>query len=135
MFEAPGIIVRQWLLRDRLLRGVATRLYAADPNTKTQVLKHQPQENPIMDSKEQLKQFTQKFGAELANKYFCDGLTFDEAVAKFCDVLQEQLKAAEKLASEKDTEICCIEIADHRLQSLLRQQHFRSRTEHPRQAF
>ena len=61
-----------------------------------------------MDPKEQLKQFTQKFGAELANQYFTDGLTFDEAVAKFCDVLQEQLKASEKLASEKDTEIAAL---------------------------
>jgi len=86
---------------------VATCLYGADPNTKTQVLKHQPHED-TMDPKEQLKQFTQKFGAELANQYFTDGLTFDEAVAKFCDVLSEQLKAAEKLASEKETEIAAL---------------------------
>ena len=102
MFEGPGIIVRKWLLR-----GVATCLYGADPNTKTQVLKHQPHED-TMDPKEQLKKFTQKFGAELANKYFSDGLTFDESVAEYCDVLQKQLNAAEKLASEKDTEIAAL---------------------------
>jgi hypothetical protein len=104
VFEGPGLIVRKWLLR-----GVAACLYGADPNTKTQALKHQPQEKTPMDPKEQLKQFTEKFGAELANKYFTEGLTFEEAVAKFCDVLQERLKASEKFAADKDEKIAKLE--------------------------
>ena len=103
VFEGPGCIVRKWMLR-----GVAVCLYGADPNTNTQVLKHQPHEEP-MDPKEILKQFTEKFGAELANKYFTEGLSFEEAVAKFCDVLQERLKASEKLASDKDEKIAALE--------------------------
>jgi hypothetical protein len=103
-FEGPGIIVRKWLLR-----GVATCLYGADPNTKTQVLKHQQPYEETMDPKEQLKQFTEKFGAELANKYFSDGLDMEQAISKFSDVLQDRLKAADKLAAEKDTKIAELE--------------------------
>jgi hypothetical protein len=88
-----------------MLRGVAVCLYGADPNTKTQVLKHQPHEEPTMDPKDKLKQFTEKFEAELANKYFMDDLTLEEATAKFCDVLQERLAACQKLAAEKDAKI------------------------------
>ena len=103
VFEGPGLIVRKWLLR-----GVATCLYGADPKTNTQVLKHQPP-NETMDAKEQLKEFTEKFGAELANKYFTDGLDMEQATSKFCDVLQERCKAAEKLAAEKDGKIAELE--------------------------
>jgi predicted RNase H-related nuclease YkuK (DUF458 family) len=104
MFEGPGLIIRKWLLR-----GVATCLYGADPNTKTQVLKHQPPQEELMDAKETLKEFTAKFGAELANQYFTEGLDSEQATSKFCDVLSERLKAAAKLAAEKDEKIAELE--------------------------
>jgi len=99
VFEGPGCIVRKWMLR-----GVAVCLYGADPKTNTQVLKHQPHMEP-MDTKELLKEFTTKFGAELANQYVIEGLDMEAAVSKFSDVLRERLGAAEKLSAEKITEL------------------------------
>ena len=62
-----------------------------------------------MDPKEQLKEFTEKFGAELANKYFTEGLDVEAATSKFCGVLQERLGIAEKLSAEKDGKIAELE--------------------------
>jgi predicted RNase H-like nuclease (RuvC/YqgF family) len=62
-----------------------------------------------MDAKEQMKEFTEKFGAELAVKYFTEGLDMEQAISKYSDVLQERLKSADKLAAEKDTKVAELE--------------------------
>lgn len=101
-WPGPGLVVLKWLLR-----GVAVCLYGADSKTSTQALKHQPGigEHESMTPQEQLKQFTELFGAELANKYFTEGLDLDEATKKFNAVLAGRIDEATKQLSAKDEEI------------------------------
>lgn len=105
-WTGPGLIVKKWLLR-----GVATCLYGADSKTSTQVLKHQSitTHEETMTPQEQLKRFTELFGAELANKYFSEGLDESEATAKFNAVLKERNEATAKQLAEKDAKIAELE--------------------------
>ncbi len=105
-WEGPGLIVKKWLLR-----GVATCLYGADCKTSTQILKHQSisTHEESMTPQEQLKRFTELFGAELANKYFSEGLDEAEAVKKFNAVLLERAGKIEQQLSEKDGKIADLE--------------------------
>lgn len=100
-WTGPGLVVRKWLLR-----GVATCLYGADSKTSTQVLKYQSNTyEEKMTPQEQLKQFTELFGAELANKYFTEGLDLDAATKQFNAVLKERIDEHGKQLAAKDAEI------------------------------